>query len=139
MRKRWKRALLLAGLLSVALLAGCSGKPLPEGMDEQELLSAGQEIVELLSAGEYQQVCDRFRSDIREGLSAEDVSALFEEAISKAGEFEKVDESRTTGSDETEPHGIAELYCDFSEKDVRFRIAFDPEMNLIGLDPPKLL
>ena len=51
-RTMHRLALGQAALLMLSLLSGCRGTPLPEGMDEEELLSAGQEVVELLVAGE---------------------------------------------------------------------------------------
>ena len=37
-------------------------------------------------------------------------------------------------TDEDEPHAIAVIGAKYDKKSVVFRIAFDPEMNLIGLD-----
>ena len=34
---------------------------------------------------------------------------------------------------EVEPHAVAEFHCEYSKKKVGFGIAFDLEMNLIGL------
>lgn len=126
--------LLAAGLLALLLLAGCEGKPLPDGMDEETLLTAGQEVVDLLMDGEYQQVHDRFRDDIQAGLTVDNVKNLMETETKDAGTFEKVKDTLATGSTEGEPHGIAVIYCEYSKEDVRFRVAFDPDMALIGLE-----
>lgn len=41
----------------------------------------------------------------------------------------------TTGqSSDGEYYGVAVLYCEFSEKDILFRLAFDADMALIGMD-----
>ena len=37
-------------------------------------------------------------------------------------------------TDADEPHGIAVIRAKYDKKSVIFRIAFDTEMNLIGLD-----
>ena len=127
-------ALLLAGVLALLLLAGCEGKPLPDGMDEETLLSAGQEVVDLLREGDYQQVYDRFREDIRETLTVDNVKNLMETEVAGAGEFKKVKDTLATGSTEGEAHGIAVIYCEYTKENVRFRVAFDPDMDLIGLE-----
>lgn len=127
-------ALSLAAVLCLLCLAGCEGKPLPDGMDEETLLSSGQEVVDLLIGGEYQQVHDRFRSDIQDGLTVDNVKNLMETETKDAGTFEKVKDTLATGSTEGEPHGIAVIYCEYTEKNVRFRVAFDPDMALIGLE-----
>ena len=135
MKKRQTGLLLLiVGVLTLFLLAGCEGKPLPEGMDEDTLLSAGQEVADLLIEGEYQQVYDRFRDDIRENLTVDNVKNLMVTGIEGAGEFKKVKDTLTTGSTEGEDHGIAVIYCEYTKENVRFRVAFDPDMNLIGLE-----
>ena len=60
--KRRLMALALLAALCLPLLAGCGGKKLPQGMDEEALLEAGREIVSLLNQGSYQEVYDRLRA-----------------------------------------------------------------------------
>ena len=40
-------------MLCFALLAGCQGKALPEGMDEDALLEAGKDVMLLVVQGDY--------------------------------------------------------------------------------------
>lgn len=127
-------ALLFAGVLALLMLSGCEGRPLPEGMDEETLLSGGQEVVEQLMQGDYQQVYDRFREDIRAGLTVDNVKNLMETGVDGAGDFKKIKDTLATGSTEGEEHGIAVIYCEYTKEDVRYRVAFDPDMNLIGLE-----
>ena len=123
-------------LLSCALpLAGCSSQerdPLPEGMDTSVLLEAGEDVVGLLSAGEYQAVYEQLREDIRDDLTADDIAAVMDPVLEEAGAFQSVEESSAYGDSEAEPLGVADLLCAFSEEDVRFRVVFDPEMSLTG-------
>ena len=133
-KRRTGLLLLIACTLSLVLLAGCEGKPLPDGMDEETLLSAGQEVVDLLMEGDYQQVYDRFRDDIQSQLTVDNVKNLMETETQDAGDFKKVKDTLATGSSQGEDHGIAVIYCEYSKKNVRFRVAFDPNMELIGLE-----
>ena len=133
-KRRTGLLLLILGVLTLFLLAGCEGKPLPDGMDEETLLSAGQEVTDLLIEGDYQQVYDRFREDIRETLTVDNVKNLMETGVEGAGDFKKVKDTLATGSTEGEEHGIAVIYCEYTKENVRFRVAFDPDMNLIGLE-----
>ena len=66
--KRRLMALALLAALCLPLLAGCGGKKLPQGMDEEALLEAGREIVSLLNQGSYQEVYDRLRAGRSEDL-----------------------------------------------------------------------
>lgn len=122
-------------VLSVLLLAGCQGKALPEGMDEDALLEAGKNIMLQIVQGEYDTVLSEFRADVRETLTADDIQTLALAQLDGAGVYKQIEKSMTTGqSSDGEDYGVAVLYCQFSEKDVVFRLAFDPDMTLIGID-----
>ena len=60
-----KRILALVLGLSVLLLAGCAGasdpEPLPQGMEEETLTAAAQQVADLLVDGDYQAVYQMFR------------------------------------------------------------------------------
>lgn len=122
-------------ILSVLLLAGCQGKALPAGMDEDALLEAGKNVMLQVVQGEYDAVLSEFRDDVRETLTADDIQNLALNQLDGAGVYKQIDKSMTTGqSSNGESYGVAVLYCQFSEKDVLFRLAFDPDMTLIGMD-----
>ncbi len=121
-------------LLSALLLSGCgSTEPLPDGMEEDPLLDAGQAVVDALIAQQYSEVYSQFREDIRDGLSEADVRDLAAPVLEAAGDFESVDETSVTGSTEGETHAIAQYTCSFTQQEVEFQVAFDPDLNLIGL------
>ena len=122
-------------LLSLALLTGCQGKALPEGMSEDALLEAGKDVMLLVVQGEYQTVLETFRSDVQETLTVEDIQTLALRQLDGAGVYKQIEKSMTTGqSSDGEHYGVAVLYCEFSEKDILFRLAFDADMALIGMD-----
>ena len=122
-------------LLCCVLLAGCQGKALPEGMDEDALLEAGKDVMLLVVQGDYETVLEQFRSDVRETIAAEDIQALALRQLDGAGVYKQIEKSMTTGqAGDGEDYGIAVLYCQFSEKDVLFRVAFDADMTLVGID-----
>ena len=129
-------AALSALALSLFLLAGCSQEevePLPEAMDQESVLAAGVGVLDQLLAGEYEAVYETFRDDIRANLTAEDVQNLVAPVFQEAGDFEKIETAGAEGSTEGEEHGIAEFRLNCSEEDVLLSVAFDPEMQLIGL------
>ena len=122
-------------LLSLVLLTGCQGKALPEGMSEDALLEAGKNVMLLVVQGEYQSVLETFRSDVQETLTVEDIQPLALRQLDGAGVYRQIEKSMTTGqSSDGEHYGVAVLYCEFSEKDILFRLAFDADMALIGMD-----
>ena len=124
------------------LLAGCtSSTPLPEGMDEETVIAAGQEVLDELLAGEYDKVQSRIREDIRnqqgKEITVDVIKQLVDEYIvpEELGEFEEVSSSAAEGvaDPESEPHGVAVFHCEYKKEKVAFGFAFDVDMNLIGL------
>ena len=122
-------------LLSLALLAGCQGGDLPAGMSEEALLEAGKDVMLLVVQGEYEAVQETFRTDVGETLTAQDIQDLALRQLDGAGVYKQIEKAMTTGqSSDGEHYGVAVLYCEFAEKDILFRLAFDGDMSLIGMD-----
>ena len=132
---RQKTQSLAALALALLLLCGCKGKPLPEGMDEETLLRNGREVAVLLAGGDYEAVLDRMREDVASGVTAEDIQALVLKQTDGAGVYKEIDSTLATGqSSDGEEYGVAVIYCKYSKKNVMFRLAFDPEYSLIGME-----
>lgn len=122
-------------LLSLALLAGCQGGDLPAGMSEEALLEAGKDVMLLVVQGEYEAVQETFRADVGETLTAQNIQDLALRQLDGAGVYKQIEKAMTTGqSSDGEHYGVAVLYCEFAEKDILFRLAFDGNMSLIGMD-----
>lgn len=121
-------------LILVLALTGCSGKPLPEGMDEEALLDAGREIVTLLNEGDYQGVYDRMRADGQEASTVDDVREAMENLLDEVGPYVKENDTLATGQtlDNGEEYGTAVFYCKHEKKNVVYRVAFSTEMELMG-------
>ena len=134
-----KRALLLASALGILLLlSGCkvSGNPLPEGMEEETVLSQGREVVSLLNAGEWQEVYDRLREDAKETSSPEDIQSYMEGFLDKARAYVKETDAMATGQtlkDTGEEYGTAVLYCKHEKKNLMYRVAYSAGMELMGI------
>ena len=130
--------LLFAVLAGFALLSGCkvSGNPLPEGMEEETVLSEGREVVALLNGGDWQEVYDLLRDDARETSSPEAIQAYMAQRLDKAGAYKSEDEAIATGQklkDTGEEYGTAVLYCKHEKKSLMYRIAYSTDMELMGI------
>jgi len=128
--------LLLAALL---LLSACkvSGNPLPEGMEEDDVLEQGREIVALLNEGDFQGVYDRLRPASQEGASVEDFAQAVQAQLEKAGAYMEESEAMATGQtlpDTGEEYATAVLYCGHLKRNVLYRVAFSTEMELMGVE-----
>lgn len=128
--------LLTAALASLALLTGCQGSPLPDGMDEDTLLTQGREIVQELNDGDYSAVYDRLRDSSKEATTQADVEDYMSSVLDKAGPYQKETGSLATGQtlDGGEKYGTAVFYCKHKKDDVLYRIAFDTDMELMGME-----
>lgn len=135
-----KRSLLLPLVLALLLaLSGCkvSGNPLPEGMEEETVLSEGREVVALLNSEGWQEVYDLLRDDAKETSSPEAIQSYMEERLDKAGAYKSEDEAMATGQklkDTGEEYGTAVLYCKHEKKSVIYRIAYSTDMELMGIE-----
>lgn len=135
---RYKARRLAAVLAVILLLVGCQGKPLPAGMEEEELLRHGREVVGLLAGGDYEAVRELMREDVAAGASVEDIQKLVIQQTDGAGTYKQIDSTMVTGqSSNGEAYGVAVIYCDYSKKDVLFRLAFDTNYELIGMEVKK--
>ena len=73
--------------LCLLALAGCRGRALPAGMEEQALLEAGREVLELVTAGDFQAVRAALRPDVAETVTEEELRALAARQLEGAGDF----------------------------------------------------
>lgn len=127
------------GAVLALLLAGCAQEPLPKQMDEETVIAAGQEVYDLIMEQEYETVAGMIREDIREQagkeIRAEHIKELVDQFLvpEEIGEFEKMSDIYTIGSSDPEQHGIAVFEAKYSKKTVAMCVAFDLEMNMIGL------
>ena len=137
-----KRVLCL-GFLVLAmslLLTGCVGaEPLPKGMEEETVIAEGQKIYDLVMDEQYETVAGMLREDIRTApgkeIKAEHIKDLVDQFLvpDEIGEFKKISDIYTLGKSDPEPHGIAVFEAKYTEKTVALCVAFDLDMNMIGL------
>ena len=94
-----KRGYLIASLamLLLLVLSGCKGNKLPDGMDEDKVSSAGLAVMSQLTKGEYEEVYDALREDVREQTSADAIEEMMDTATEGRGSFKKVKDSMVTG------------------------------------------
>ncbi|MBO5917645.1 MAG: hypothetical protein J6Q14_02630 [Oscillospiraceae bacterium] len=138
--KKWTRVACL-GLLMAMLLSGCASEiPIPEDMDEQALLAAGQEVFDLLIADEFETICDRIRDDIvtQVEITPEKIQKQMDVDEQQYGKLKKVKETWTSGvpADEEakiEEHVIAWFECEYAEQRLVYGFSFDLDLNLIGM------
>ncbi len=132
---RIKRAACAALLLCLLLLlGGCARQeqPLPAGMDGTQVIAEAITVAEELCSGKAQQVYDRLRADVAEGLTVDDVAAL----APSLGDWVGVTGSHAAGQTDKktgETYAMATLTCRFEKGKRLIYVGFDTEGTLIGL------
>ena len=114
-------------------LTACGGSELPDGMNADELIAAGQNVALLLVEEKYEAVYDLLREDQRGDITVDDIRSLVSGELAGAGEYKQIEKRMTTGTKEKGVrYGVAMFYCDFSEEDVLIRVCFDAQLQLVG-------
>ena len=127
---------LLCCLLLSLLLTACAPKALPEGMEEDAVLDAGHQIVELLVSGKYEETAALFREDIE--VSADALQSLTEDVTDDLGFYQGRQDSMATGRTiDGTVYGEAVILCAYKKDNVLFRVCFDTNMVLVGLEITK--
>ena len=107
-------------------------------MEEDAVLSAGLGVMDQLIRGEYDEVYEELRSDVRDATTASALEDVMDTATDGLGEPKEVTDTMVTGvTDTDEPHAIAVIGAKYDKKSVVFRIAFDTDMQLIGMEIKK--
>lgn len=120
-------------LLTVAL-SSCGAK-LPDGMSEENVLAAANNVVALLNDEKYAEICDTMSGEMLTAIKgeAEDAATAFENiwqpVAAEIGKFVKTDKTATTGKD---GFAMAVLLCKYENKDITFTLSFDKDMKLAG-------
>ena len=130
-----KKSLCILALVCLLLLAGCSGTPLPEGMEEDTLLEKGREIVQQLNESQWKVVDYAMRADGQETTSPADIQSYMEALLAEAVAYQKETDQMTTGQklkDSGEEYATAVFYVKHEKDDMLYRIAFSTELELIG-------
>ena len=145
MKKLTALFLAVVTALSLLTLSGCTkgtpeGTPLPEGMDEATIIAEGRKVVELLVKEDYFAIVDQMRPDVAAGVAPGDIKGVMEKVVEKSGTYVEETEAMATGQKNKEAgETLAEavIFAKHEKKQVRYRIVFDPEMNLVGLQVRK--
>jgi len=139
-----KRILTLFALAcTVFLLCSCNveGNPLPDGMDETTVLTAGREIVTDLNAGAWQGIYDQLREDAKTATgSPAAIEEHMQTVLNKVGPYVSEEEAMATGQklkESGEQYATAVFYCKHEKNQAMYRIAFSTDMELIGLQVTK--
>ena len=89
----------------------------------------------MLASGRYDEVHGMMREDVAAEVTAERMQQLVLKQTDGAGSYKQIESCMATGqSSNGERYGVAVFYCNYSKKNVMFRLAFDTSYELIGME-----
>ena len=139
MKAKWKNVVKKTGIMILtiaagALLAGCSSK-LAAGFDEDSVKKSAQELIDHLTAGEYQEAVDMMSQTTQGALPVEDLSALMETAKEQTGAFQKYKSIAVVGQKDSSGTdcAVAVAAVSYEKGMVTYTISFNMDMEVIGL------
>jgi len=129
------RFLALALALALAALAGCSSGSLPEGFVKEDVQREAEDVVTLLSAGEYDTVEALFSSDMKAALDAAALEKALGPQLEKLGAFDSVTSEAVAGgkNDQVGDYAVAVLVCKYENGSATYTISIDADGLVCGL------
>ncbi len=122
-------------VLTLALFASCGSIQLAESFDETAVADKAQQTVQLLTDGEYAQVVELLRDDLKVLLPEDEMKTTFDEVFAKLGEFESFDSYAVLGQQDKEKNNFAIIVysVNYEKAQAKYTITFDEDMNIVGL------
>ncbi len=123
-------------LLTVILLIGCGVQtmPLAEVFAQEQLERQTVQIVDWLNAGEYGQVYDTFREDMKQVLSVDELRSACVETFGGAGTFTRIDSTTVSGQQMEEgDYAVVMVKAQYEKQIVTIQVGYDADMQVVGL------
>ncbi len=122
--------------LMVCILTGCSTAPLPDGFDADEVTARAEEIIGYANAGEFDTIIDNLREDLKDAVTADQLSESWAPTYERVGAFESVKKvvlSGTSDSTTGENYAVVQALCVHENGNVLYTLSFDENLQLVGL------
>jgi len=116
--------------LLICLLAGTAAACTKPAPGPEELKQRATAAVEKLAAGDYAAVVSEFDNTMKKVLPAEQLAAVWEQTVARAGAFQTVADA---AYEEIAPNQQVKVNCDFAAADYYFRFVYDRAGRIAGL------
>lgn len=126
----------IAVLMVMLMLAGCGSTtvPLADVFGQEQLEQQTLQIVEWLNAGEYEQVYETFREDMKQALPVEELQTACADTYGSAGDFVQVGNTVVNGQKiEEEDYAVVMVKAQYEKQTVTFQVGYDANMQVVGL------
>lgn len=126
----------IAVIMAIFMLTGCGTTtvPLADVFQQEQLEQQTLQILEWLNAGEYEQVYETFREDMKQALPVEELQTACADTYGSAGAFVQFGNTVVNGQRiEEEDYAVVMVKAQYEEQTVTFQVGYDSEMQVIGL------
>ena len=132
-KKMW--TMLLTAAASALLLAGCASSKLADAFDEASVKASAQELIDHLTAGEYQEAADMMSKTMQEALPMEQLASAMETVGGPTGAFQKYKSIAVVGQkdDSGADYAVAVVVAAYEKGTVTYNVSFDTNMEVTGL------
>ena len=122
-------------LLSLLLLAGCANS-IPDGFTQSRLENEAQNIVDLLQAGQTQEVISLMRSDVAAMITAEQLTDVIEAKYAQVGALKETQSfliSDTKDPSTDEVYALVIVQVNHEKGRATYTLSFNTQYELVGL------
>lgn len=125
-------------LFCAALLAGCGGSALPDGMNAADVETAAKTVLDAANARDYETLVDLYTDGESIGHTpptAEGWAASLDLIFDALGDFEGYGDVSfaTVEDDDFGTYAVAVVEAKYQNQTVLWRVSFKPDMEVIGL------
>lgn len=123
-------------VLLMVVLAGCGSTtvPLADVFQQEQLEQQTMQIVDWLNEGEYEQVYETFRDDMKEALPVDELKSACMETYGDAGSLVQVSSTVVNGQKiEEEDYAVVMVKVQYEKQVVTFQVGYDADMKVVGL------
>ena len=121
-------------VLCVGVLVSCGAK-LPEGMQEETVITEAERFIALLNAAKYTDAAATMDATMQAALEKDGqkadaaLEAIWAPVAEKIGAYEKIDKSAVSAKD---GFAVIALLAKYQNSNVVFTLSYDTDMKLAG-------
>ena len=129
--KKWM-GMMVCLLLAACMLTGCSlGSGLADCFDKDTLIQQAKEDIQLAQSNDFEGWKARFAQSLQAQLT-EDVYTQYLGTLETLGAFQEFGKVAVVGQEQDgENYAGVVIQVDYAEKDAKYSLGYDEDMNLI--------
>ncbi len=136
MIKKYKHLIVLALVVVMVSLSGCTSTKLADGFDKDTVQTSAEDVIHRMEAGDYESVYAQFGQELKDAIDVNGFKEAVDPQITEAGTFEQYKSETVIGQqdkDTKEDMAVALIVVKYSEKKITYTITYNTDKEIIGL------